>query len=317
MRGGRGGVILVLLVTWSRLALADAPRRVHVVGAEAGCPRPDEVAARLRPMVSGVAVVDLDDPTTLVVRVVDDGQTYRVIVGDTVRELSDPAQRCSDRADAAAVSIALLLAPPPPTTSVTPSLPAVLPPATQPPPTRASHEDRPISRRPPERTNIDVAASGEIDGSGSSGPAFGGGLRLSVTRFHLGASLGVAATSPVSLSLSTGGVSLTRVPIDLSFRGGYRWGRFELSGELGFVALLEVARGESVSRPVSRTDADFGLRVAIEARGWMTRRIAVFGGLQATAVPAPLEIAFHDEGIVGKTPSYWLGGAIGLAFRAR
>jgi hypothetical protein len=274
-----------------------------------------------------VAVNEDDAAPALVVRIFDDGARYVVVQGESARTLSDPERRCDDRADAAAVAIALLVSPvlatppPPPVPSppvATPEpvvavpAPPIAPPRSTPPPAK------PVSTSyAPAHTDIDVELNAQIDGSGPSGPGFGGGARFVVTRMHFGGAFGVQATSPVTLPLPDGAVSLTRLPFDLSFRGGYRWRRLEVAGELGFAVLLELARGEQVANPVSRTGVDLGLRVAVQGRAWLTRRVALFAGVQAIGIPAPIELGVHDDGIVGKTPNYWLGGVFGLVLRAR
>src|SRR5438128_107519 len=117
------------LVRWRRLALigaalapgpataaTGAPVSV-VVGGAGACPQREAVVRALAVLLPEMHVAADDRAaaqagTAIAVGVSDEGQRYRVRVGETDRVLSDPARRCDDRARAAAVVIALVVNPP-------------------------------------------------------------------------------------------------------------------------------------------------------------------------------------------------------------
>ncbi len=143
--------------------------------------------------------------------------------------------------------------------------------------------------------------------------AGGAEVRAVVGAAHAGASLGVSALSPVTLSLRAGHLEMTRIPIDASVRASFRARRLELVGDLGFVAAVMRLRGPGVSAAGHGDRLDLGIRAALGLRVWLHPRVALFANVHAAGFPRPVELVVAPLGSVGSTPVAWLGGTIGVA----
>ena len=135
---------------------------------------------------------------------------------------------------------------------------------------------------------------------------------------HVGLSLGAGARYPtVTLDFESAQARLTRVPFDLSLRGGWRTGRVELSAEVGFGAAVMIIEGQSLTYTERSIRADLSVRIAAQVRLWVVPRLALYLSVLNSVSPAQTDLTVDRLGRVGSTPEWWIGSALGLAIRMK
>jgi hypothetical protein len=144
----------------------------------------------------------------------------------------------------------------------------------------------------------------------------GAELRIYFGGRHIGAVLGIGGLSPSIVSAGGVQARLQRIPFDVGARGVLRRGRFAGALELGLVVGVQMTEGVDVVAPASETRVELGIRMALRAEYWAHHRVAPFAALHGELIPKPYNLTLPGVGVVDTTPQFWLGGVLGLAFRA-
>ncbi len=273
-----------LLCAVPSIALAHRPLAVSADG----CPNLEQVTRALHQLLPKWQMDG--GPDSIGVRVDDQGDRYRVVVGQVDRTLEDPARGCDARADAAAVIAELMLMPP--------SLP----------------------KRKTGGVIVDLAAVGFLDlaPAASNLPTTGGGgLRLNVGGKWIGATVGLSGLAPAHLTFEDHRSSLVRAPIDLGVYSSYRHRAFEVGGELGLLLTPLVLYRSGLSSQDTAPKLESGVRLRPEVRWWLRDWFAV-------TFAVSIDVAFHTYtldiqpvGQVGETPRFWTELALGVLFRLK
>jgi hypothetical protein len=121
----------------------------------------------------------------------------------------------------------------------------------------------------------------------------------------------------MTLGLTGARARLIRIPIDLSARGQLHRGRAGFSLDLGLALTPQITSGLDV--PVSQTETrlEVGLRLATRVEVLLGQRVAPFAMVHAEYIPVPFNLVLPGGQIVGTTPPYFIGAALGVAFRLR
>jgi hypothetical protein len=292
----------------------SAPRIVAV----GDCPGADAIAQTVETLIPRRAIPAPRRGAG--VNVADQGESYKVqvMVEGTIhtRLYRDVGRDCAHRARVAAVFVVLTLMPP---ELVMESPPAPSPPPlVAPPPAVVTAPQPPAAQRPAWRTSLALAGVLDVAPAVLDAPSIvspGGELRVGLQKGRLAGELGFGIQPGAGFSLAGLNVRQRRVPVDVSvvFRQPLR-GAIELGAAAGLAgAVFEV---EGLDAPVrgEGTRIDLGARGAVEIRvAGASRRFAAFIGAHAIYFPRSYALATTPTGVVGHTPSLWIGGRLGAA----
>lgn len=274
------------------------------------------------------------------VRLIDLGHLFSVSVLGIERRFRDPYRRCRERADTAALLIAMALDPP--------ALSRDSPPdeleaqfghrehvETEPAPSQDApdgarvpiqavpqvwEEEQPTRRRP---RNVQLLLGANLLGTRGLGSgtqvSLGADLRVGLGTDWLQAVLGVTLLSDTTLA---GVYSLRRIPsIDVGVRGAVRRGRWQLALELGTYWEQATFAGSGVFFASSgRVEwsgvgarVTMGLRISPSVWVWLHRRFALVASL-------PLQVDFAGPANIrleqgAELPSSYLSGMLGVGGR--
>jgi hypothetical protein len=301
---GRTGFyrLAALLLLLPAAGRAEPARHLRVV-AGGDCPSGLAVKQELRRLFPAIDVATAFDQASegdAVVQEQPDG--FTVTLSEFRRYFEDPAGRCAERAQMAAVFIAIALDPP-----RFPSVPAEPPPSPAPPDSGAAPPALELELGP-------ILQFAPSAGTQNVPLALGGGGRLRWGR-TVSLSLGAALWSSRALHYRQADAGALWLPLDL----GVRVTRAEVGWDGGAEASLVVApvRLEGVNLPLSAGGwrAEIGARGAATIRWWLANRVGVFACAYAVTMPRPYTLRVVGVGEVGNTPTLWLGAQVGVSFR--
>src|SRR5450432_780774 len=305
----------VFLLMWASAAAGQTPPAASAVSppplrAVGSCPSSEGVWASIATLVPGGALEAL--PGAATIDLVDLGDNYRVTVtkGDDAREriYRDAARDCGQRARFAAVFIVLTLMPP--ELMVTP--PVKPPPAVSAPVAPAA----PPAWAPLPRFRFELGAFWDAAPAVFAAPSMaspGGELRLALGRRLLRVVVGVGAQTRARFTLGGLEAREERASLDVGLRAARAFSRLELGGEASVVSAVFRAQGTNTAGPERQTRLDLGGRAGLVLRfGAPRTRFAPFVGVHATFFPSPYDIAARPQGVLGHTPSLWLGATVGV-----
>ena len=290
----------------------------------ATCPDPDVVWALVATIVPDGA--EQLRAARRRVEIIDGGDQYVVRVGTGAETLErayvDPARDCERRAQFAAEFIVLALMPPQLGTVERP--PSVQPGEPPPPPgvTNGAVVSRPAQREAPARFEAEPMVWIEPSLTGMASPsvlgapsvfAWGIDLRGCVGSGALAGLVGIGFTPSTDFSLGDLRATITRVPAFAGLRLRSPVGRFLVSGDFGLVLAWERYAGTSPRTPLAATRWTPGFAADLVVSIRPSSRWAPFARLGAEVLPFADALGTTPEGVLGKTPSLWLGGALGLA----
>jgi hypothetical protein len=295
-------------------APADAS---SLVAGPSACPQPEAVWAELGTLVPRErfearlrAVAGATPP----VEIIDLGASYRVIAAGRVRTYKDEARDCANRARIAALFVALAIdpadiLPEPPPAPPRPPPPPPPAPASPPPPVPAAVEAPPLPR---PAVRLDLGGVVET-GFASEATVTQGGVAvvIAVGRGRLAGVFGAVALAPVDTS--AGGVRLRqwRLPLYAGVRGQLDGKRLEPYADVGLGAALLSERAPDLAAPQSQRAVELGVGASLGAR--LPTRLAPFAALHLELVPSPPAIFALPQGVVGHTPTLWIGLCAGLS----
>jgi hypothetical protein len=275
---------------------AHAAQTVVLAGSDDGCPSRAAVASALVAIVPSVRIESGEPADGPRVELWDEGAQFRVSTGTDAREFTDWAHRCDERARKAAVFIALVLEPP-----------TVRPPPPPPPPWP---KNAVLAVELEAAALLDAAPQMELYSGGAAAALFVGAR-------YVGGVLGVGALSPTTLELKGARARLWRIPVELGLRGRLRRGRVGLAIDAVAFVGAQVTEGLDVVNARTDTRAELGVGVAARIEWVATRRWVPFLAFRAEVVPEPYNLTLPSVGVVGTTPQYWVGGALGIALAIR
>ena len=311
------------------------------------CPSPEAVWSYIAQLVPSAATQLASAKER--VDIVDLGDRYRVHVvtdeGALERTYADRSRDCDQRMRFAAEFIVLALlppqmllanpppvadagAPPPPGPTsfdgAAPGAEAVSPAA----PVRGPEPPPPPDRRlaPPPRppnphvtgsvVRLEAAAVAELSAPVMSAPAvtmWGGELRV---RVGAGAIAGVAAVGYMpSEEFGVGAfrASLTRVPAMAGIRLRSQELALDVTGDIGVTAIVERYEGLDLHTPADATMFMPGLEVGASISPRPYAGLSALTSVRATWLPAARDIVALPSGVLGKTPTLWIGVAVGIS----
>jgi len=306
-------VVCMHSAVWAQQRVDDAPR----IAAIGDCPAADAVAQTIETLIPRRAIPAPRRGAE--VNVADQGDSYKVQVvveGVThTRLYRDVGRDCAHRARVAAVFVVLTLVPP---ELLMESPPAPPPPPLVPPPVIVAAPPPPPVQAPAWRLSIALAGVLDVAPAVLDAPSIvspGAEVRLALQKRRLAGELGFGVQPGAGFSLAGVNVRQRRIPIDasLAFRQPVHRA-VELGAAAGVAAaVFEI---EGVNPPVrgEGTRVEVGARAAVELRVvTRSRRLAAFIGAHAIYFPRSYELATTPAGVVGHTPSLWVGGQLGAA----
>ena len=154
---------------------------------------------------------------------------------------------------------------------------------------------------------IAPASSGRSHAAVSPGVA----LRLSLGRANFGGSVGVAITRATDLSFTGVEIRDFRLPADVSFNVRLSRGPAQATLDIGLVAAL--VNYEYAPTGDAHSAVELGGRAGLRF-GWGYRFVPWIG-TSLEALPRSSEFRFAPTGSFGRTPSIWLGFALGTEVR--
>lgn len=302
------GLLLFLVLV---LALASAPavqaqpvRQLRVVTA-GSCPSGAEVTKelqRLFPSIDVTTGADAGFPDAAVLEEQSGG--FWVTLAGFRRYFDEPGQRCAERAQMAAVFIAIALDPP--------RFPEPLgePPAPPPPPT-----SEPLA---PRHLELEVGPTLSLaPGAGTRAVPVAAGAGV---RGHWGRTVSLTfgagvATAPLRFQQSD--ARAVWLPFELGARVTHvgAAARWDGGAELSLVVAPVHFEGVGLSPSWSSWRAELGARGAAFARLWVADRVGIFASFHGLLWPRPYTLRVSGLGQVGETPGFWLGAQLGVAIR--
>jgi hypothetical protein len=280
----------------SALVAIAAPRPLYAApaiswGGEAPeCPTREAVIDRLREVFPSLSIEDVPSSDALAVEVWSRGAEYGVVLGAARRELSDPDQRCDERARKVAVVIALGLEP-------------------------SKREAQPLEHEPRRTLQAELEVGGRADFAPRPElPAEGGvAVRAFFGGRTFGGVLGVAGLSASTLRLDGAAARLERIPIDAGMRGQLAVGRVSFAAELGVLLCFQITDGLLVSPSIRELRLQLGARVGLSVTVRVWERFSAVLGLHTEVLPDPNNLVLSSSRIVGTTPAVWAGASLGVA----
>jgi len=298
-----------LLAAAVTLVVAGSPR-AHAEGE--ACPSRASVGRALAELASKDPGEFPLEEALSELELADDGARYRVSVGGHTREYTDADRDCDRRARVAAVFIALVRSgergDEPGDEEPQPGPPPAAAPAPQPAaPVPASTS----SSRPPPRT-VFLDAGGRLTFAPTSpGLVVVPGVELGGA-YQPGA-LGARLTLAIPLANGTLAVGpatarIARYPLYAALRHAARFEPFLLAFDAGIEGALLAVRREGAARGTTRPD--LGVRASVLV-ALASPRLAPFLSVLSEWVPERFGLALEPDGVVQKTPAFWLGLSAG------
>jgi hypothetical protein len=136
-------------------------------------------------------------------------------------------------------------------------------------------------------------------------------LRLAVNHTHLGVSMGLGITRVSDFSFADTPIRGLRSPADVSLSLRLSRGAAQGAVDLGVEAALSDYESASTERGYSVVD--FGGRAGLRL-GW-GRRVIPWLGASLEALSSSHALTFAPSGEFGRTPTIWLGFALGVEVR--
>jgi hypothetical protein len=313
-RSGRSGLAVATVLTLvvldaHALAQTSPGSATGLVGGSSTCPSPEAVWAQigaLVPIEGVIARLRLIEEPRPPAEIFDLVGAFRVTVGRRSRDYADEARDCANRARFAAIFIALVVGADDMMITPRSSLPPTPVAAT------ASATDMAF-RRPGVR--VDLGATG-VTGISGGGAVFlpGGDVRLSAGRRRLSFAFGVEVLPPADTTLGGVSVRQTVIGFDLGVRvslGERR--RLRPYADLAAAAELITERAVDLASSQSGSSYAFGARAAAGVAFATHSRFSPFGVLAVRWFPTPPDVFALPYGVVGSTPSLWLGATVGVS----
>lgn len=287
-------------------AEADATPLVEI-HASGSCPGADRVAEQLNPLLRHhVATTRRETAPVRTAKIYDFGDAYLVRVDGVVRRIPDANRNCEERAQVAAVVVALTLEP----------AGAESPPEKAPPPEPTSPVEQEVTPAPQPQADhpgsliISIAAKGlsTFEGFGPDfGPMIGAGWRARNWTLQLSGSVFPARAYDVTDSK----VTLARYGFDLRWGPSFRFSPVRIDTTLGLALDPIVITSEVFGTRTTRLDVGPSAALGLALDKWSVNPLLV---LDARWFPRNYALLVLPEGEVGRTPSWYFGLSVGVQF---
>jgi hypothetical protein len=310
---GRVSALLVGLA-FAKVTHAAPPATLRVVGEEGACPSPAQVAFVLKRLLRQTRVTsESAPPLPEDAAIADQGSEFRITIAGQERSFVDTARSCAERAQNAAVFVALVLDPPMVAEAAAPET------APPPPPPVAHLPEKPrqavpiTTMSPP---SWDFTLKGLLliaPASNDRQTAVAGGLGAWLRGQH---AIHVAFGAGVlkgALAFDDVTADAWWIPLDLALGFAGRAGAWELAGEIGPNASILSITGRDLRDARSQIRLEVGARAAGSLRFWLSQKFAPFLSAEGVFRPIPYALRINPQGEVGQMPSFWVGGAAGLS----
>lgn len=300
-------------------ARAEGSPSLSVAGAGA-CPAAEDVVRELSVLMPDAELEIIADVTDSDVVIADRGNGYTVKVREQRKRFRDLKRNCAERAKHVAVFTVLIVDPlRVPTDAIPaeeePEPPKNTPEASEPPAPPLTRPEPEPARRAAFDLSLGPLAQVALKGEAESTTQAGGlGLRLRYG-MSFGVALGIAGLLPTALHFSEAEARATWAPTDLSLSLSQRIDSWELSLDLGVAAALLLVEGEALDATQQASRLEVGGRAGVQVRYWASSRAGIYGGLSSSWFPKPYSLEVEGIGIVGRTPSAWVGGSLGAVIR--
>jgi hypothetical protein len=303
------------------VARAESPQQLSIATAGA-CPSAEDVIAELRLLMPD-ATLDLSpDVVHGDVIVSDRGAGFTVKVRGQRKRFRDVKRDCTERARHVAVFTVLIVDPlhvpshvvndaeeepepaEPPIAAEIVAKPAALP-------------AKPTDRGAAFDLSLGPLAQVALKSSGEAATQAGGlGLRLRYGR-RIGVTLGLAGLLPTSLHYELTDARATWLPVDLGLSLSRRVSSWEVELDLGVAGALLLVQGQGQTLDTSRQASrlELGGRLGAQVRYWASEHAGIGGGMFGSWYPQPYSLRVEGIGVVGQTPSVWIGGSLGAVIR--
>jgi hypothetical protein len=335
----RGFVVFAFAAFAPSVALAQAPARLSVAvvsksgraddGRSGACPSAALVAEELHQLMPDVTLDVSGDATQSDVVVADRDGSFSVKVRGQRRRFRDENRDCTERARHVAVFTVLTIDPlrvPSNTVDSGEEEP-------EPEPEPAALPRRAAEPEPefpaPIYVEPDMSSSRPATFDLSLGPLAqvavqsdqqqttqAGGLSLRL-RYggNVAATLGIAGLLPTSLHFEDAEARATWVPMDFGLSLSQQVSSWEVGLEVGLGAALLIVEGDALDRAQRASRLELGGRLGAQVRYWAGERAGVYGGLSGLWFPKPYTLEVEGLGVVGRTPTGWIGGSLGAVIR--
>ena len=275
----------------------------RIIGGDSTCPRPDAVWAEVTTLVPREHLEErIRGPGAIPrIEIIDLGAPYRVIAAGRVREYRDDGRDCTHRAHVAAVFVALVLDPP--SFALPPSVPGPAVVAAVVPAEVQSHA-----------VLIELGAATGAGASADHLVLWGAGVRVIAGRESVALTVGATALAPTETTVNGLRVRQLRAPADAGLRARLRTQQTEISGELGLTLAFLSEQALNLAASNRRSTTEIGVRAAVAWRLSRSARVAPFVAVSAEIVPRPTALFALPRGVVGHTPTGWIGAQAGVSW---
>ncbi|MEO6603638.1 MAG: hypothetical protein ABIQ16_27390 [Polyangiaceae bacterium] len=298
-------------------SLAAPPEFSVTSSGSSECPAPravERAVLRLIPRehyklltVHSVRVELEDREASYRVRVFKDGALVE-------KTYADPARDCAGRANFAAVFAVLTVMPPELGFAALPE-PEPAPKPPPPPPIEVPKMEPPSPPQPPlaqiELSGLIAYAPGILDAPELT--SFGGELRVALGRGVLSGTLSVAYLARAKFEIDGVQGDVTRLPASVGVRLRSDFESWELSGDLGALAVSERVRATNLIEPRAHHLLELGLRAGLQVSTGGNAQLRPFAAAFAWVSPGPRDLSALPQAVLGNLPYLWVGGAVGLS----
>jgi hypothetical protein len=309
--------IFALALGVPAVAHAEGPTQLSVATA-GSCPSAAEVAEALRELMPDAALAPSPDVVDSDVIVSDRGAGFTVKVRGQRRRFRDVERDCTERARHVAVFTVLIVDPlrvpnhvvndaeEEPESAEKSAKAEILAPA-RPKSAAASPAEPRFDLSLGPLAQVALKANAEV-----ATQAGGLGLRLRYGQ-RIGITLGVAGLLPASLHFATADARATWMPLDFGVSLSRRFASWEVEMDLGMAGalLLVEGQGQALDQTQQAFRLEVGGRLGAQLRYWASERAGVCGGMFGSWFPNPYSLRVEGMGVVGNTPSAWIGGSLG------
>ena len=300
------------------VARAEGPQHLSIAAAGA-CPSAEDVAAELLELLPDAMLDISPDVVDSDVMVSDRGAAFSVKVRGQRRRFRDEKRDCTERARHVAVFTVLIVdplrvpnhsesdveeEPEPPEKPVEP-----------PPPPKPRPKPAPRERGAAFDLSLGPLAQVALKSDASTTTQAGGlGLRLRYGQ-SVGFTLGLAGLLPSSLHYEKADARATWIPMDLGLSLSRRVSSWEVELDLGAGAALLLVEGQALDATQQASRLELGGRIGAQVRYWASEHAGICGGMFGSYFPEPYSLQVEGIGVVGQTPTGWIGGSLGAVIR--
>ena len=311
-----------LLSTWSRHMAAVEPAPGEP------CPTREETLRAVYALL-GQASISLEELAQIAVT--DQGATYSISVKGRLREYSDSARDCAQRARTSAVFVALTLAPPdiadvaseplepePPSTGLDVHAPPPHTASTSSPSDAQPRPDASIQSSNAHRhlVRLELGARIALPIDVNLGSVnWGAESRFIVSQEDYGVSAAFDAYAPARTEYRSMDIQQSRYTADVALRRNWTSTGLRMAFDLG--VLLGLERFKLLGAPDAQQVARWqpGVRFGAVA-GTPGHLLSPFIGADIEVLPLRVPIAVRPDGIIGHSSVIWVGTTLGLVLGA-